>query len=105
MNLIKEVLLFIFCLPSYITRFLKGLRIFSESYSQLLKAWEENERVYKSTDLGKLKDPNKTTEFVKNNRNEALRLLREHEKMFNQLFGIFIATAALIISLVALILK
>lgn len=99
MNLIKEIFLFILYAPHYLTQFFKGLRIFSESYTKLLNAYEENERRYWNTDL---RDTNKMAEFVKSNRNEALRLLREHEKMFNQLFSIFISTLALIISIMAL---
>lgn len=102
MNLIKEVLLFLIYFPCYLTQFLKGLRIFSESYSKLLTAYEENERIYRTTSF---KNENQETEFIKNNRNEALRMIREHEKMFNQLFSIFISTAALIISIIALILN
>ncbi len=100
MSLIKETFLFIVYFLCYLTQFLKGLRIFSESYSKLLNTYEQNERIYWNTDL---KNTNDTTEFIKRNRNEALRLLREHEKMFNQLFSIFISTMALIIAILALV--
>ena len=103
MNLIKELLIFVIRLPYYITQFLRGLRLFSESYEGLLKAWENNEKIYQETDLEKFKTTNEATDFVVTNRNTALELIREHEKMFNQLFSIFVSTIALIISILALI--
>lgn len=106
-DLLRESFLFIFYMPSYMARFLKGLRIFSESYDEILKNLEEQQKIYKGTNLEKTFGENikAATEFIKNYSNEILRLKKEQEKMFNQLFSIFIATVALIISILALILK
>lgn len=97
MKSVKQLIL----LPVY---FLKGLLLFSKSYGDLIKAWEENEKTYKQ--IGQVKmNPDVVTGFISENRNTSLRLIMEHEKMFSQLFSIFIAFTALVVSVVALLLN
>lgn len=106
-DFLKELLLFLWNLPSYLTKFFKGLRIFSESYDGILKRSEELQETYKKMDLNKTFGNNikASTEFIVDNRNQLLELKKEQEQMFNQLFSIFIATVAMIISILALIIK
>lgn len=96
--LLKEVILFAIHLPVYLAQFLKGLRIFSKSYEGLLKGLEAQQKFFDQT-----KGKNASTTTIANIINEIIRLKYEQEKMFNQLFSIFIATVALIVSILTLV--
>lgn len=96
MNSLKSLLF----LPLY---FFKGLVLFSKSYKIVIESWKKNEKAYQNHKA--YKNSSVETLFIINNRNEALRLIQEHEKMFGQLFAVFISTLSLGISFLVLIFK
>jgi hypothetical protein len=100
LKFLKEIILFIVNLPIYLKRFLEGLRIFSKSYDEIINALKLKQEVLTRNDLRGI-----NAETIASLTNEITRLKNEQEKMFGQLFSIFIASLALIISICALIIN
>lgn len=100
LKFIWEIILFIINLPIYIKRFLEGLRTFSKSYDEIIKSSREGKE-----ELTRKANGNMSDEIFAKFANKIIELKNEQEKMFNQLFGIFVATLALIISICALIIN
>lgn len=95
-----ELFLFILNLPIYIKRFLEGLRILSRTYDEITKGLREGKEELTRKAYGNMAD-----EPFMRLANKILELENTQEKMFNQLFGIFIATLALVISICTLIIN
>lgn len=95
---IKEFFKFIFNLPEYFGRVFEGFNIFAESYRRLVEGLKSHQQ---SWDNIKPRDAKTVRYFV----NETIRLRKEQEKMFSGLSTVFIAILALVISILAIVLK
>ena len=99
-----EIILFLLNLPKYLYQFFKGLRIFSQSYSGIIQALED-QKIHGSELRNTKLSQNDFANIMHKWINETIRLHEEHEKMFGGLFGILIAVIALFISTIALLIK
>lgn len=95
---IKEFLKFIVNLPEYFSRVFEGFNVLAESYRGLVEGLKSYQKTWRSAKTI-------TAEDAKYFINETIRLKKEQEKMFSGLSTVFIAILALVISILAIILR
>lgn len=79
---------------------MEGLRILSRTYDEITKGLRDRKEELARKAYGNMADE----PFMRLS-NKILEIENAQEKMFNQLFGIFIATLALVISIRTLIIN
>ncbi|MFZ5366360.1 MAG: hypothetical protein ACOZBZ_03630 [Patescibacteria group bacterium] len=95
---VKEFLKFIVNLPEYFGKVFEGFNVFAESYRGLVEGLKSYQKTWHNAKTVNAED-------VKYFINETIRLKKEQEKMFSGLSTIFIAILALVISILAIVLK
>lgn len=94
-----------FQLPCYIRQFLEGIRTFSKTYAEIIRANKEMKEMLRRPNFFDHLDPQRASSVIADFLNKAKYLRDEQEKMFYQFFGIILAVFALVVSVCALAIK
>ncbi len=101
-KLLLELLWFITNFNRYLYQFFSGFRQFSNSYAGIITGLESLKKLSKNIQKSRLIEDDFRT-LIQTTVDETVRLTKIHDEKYTGLFGLLIATLALFISVITLL--